>query len=319
MIRTVLGDLDPNESGAVYVHEHLVLDNPLIARDFPHILLDSVDAAVSELAACKAAGVGTMVDAMPCAGGRNVERLTEISRRSGIAIVATTGLHTSKYYVHHPWAELAGPDDLAALFIADITDGIDRYDYTGPVIDRTQHRAGIIKVATDSDQTTNRDRRLFAAAAAASRATGAPVITHCEDGRGAMSQIDLLDRLGVPLERVVLSHTDKVVDPAYHRDLLDTGVNLEYDQALRHAGDAEPPTARLLVDMIAAGFLGRLMLGTDGARRTLWTALGGSPGLAWLRNGFCERLRSEGIADADLTALFEANPRRLLSLEVPSP
>lgn len=319
MIRTVLGDVDPQESGAAYVHEHLVLDSPLIARDFPHIMLDSVDAAVSELAPCKAAGVGTMVDAMPCAGGRNVERLAEISRRSGIAIVATTGLHTSKYYVHHRRAELAGADELAALFIADVADGIDRYDYTGPVIDRTEHRAGIIKVATASDEPTDRDRRLFAAAAAASGTTGAPIITHCENGLGAMRQIELLDGFGVPLERVVLSHTDKVVDPAYHRDLLDPGANLEYDQALRHAGEAEPPTARLLREMIGVGFLGQLMLGTDGARRKLWTALGGSPGLAWLRTGFCERLRNEGIGDAEVTALFEDNPRRFQSLEVPSP
>ena len=95
-------------------------------------------------------------------------------------------------------------------------------------------------------------------------------------------------------------------------------MNLEYDQALRHAGEAESPTVLLLREMIAAGFLGRLMLGTDGARRSLWTALGGSPGLAWLRNGFCERLRSEGLGDTEVTALFEDNPRRLLSMEVPS-
>src|SRR3712207_7012929 len=34
-------------------------------------------------------------------------------------------------------------------------------------------------------------------------------------------------------DRVVLSHTDKVADPGYHRDLLAAGAYLVYDQGLR--------------------------------------------------------------------------------------
>ena len=39
-----------------------------------------------------------------------------------------------------------------------------------------------------------------------------------------MTQIGLLSDQGVALHRVALSHTDKVVDVAYQRDLLDAGV-----------------------------------------------------------------------------------------------
>jgi phosphotriesterase-related protein len=258
-----------------------------------------------------------MVDAMPCAGGRRVEKLADISRRSRISIIATTGLHTSKYYAHHPWADTATPEELAELFVADIEQGIDRYDYTGPVVRRTEHRAGIIKVATSSDLPTDRDRRLFAAAVAAAKLTGVPILTHCEDGRGAMQQVLLLESFGMPLHRVVLSHTDKVRDTAYHTDLLESGVNLEYDQALRQVQDEDSVTVFLVREMIDAGFVGQLMLGTDGARRSLWTVLDGAPGLAWLRTGFVDRLRDREVGEEDLVGLFEKNPQGFLSMEDP--
>jgi predicted metal-dependent phosphotriesterase family hydrolase len=122
----------------------------------------------------------------------------------------------------------------------------------------------------------------------------------------------------MPLHRVVLSHTDKIRDTAYHTDLLESGVYLEYDQALRQVHDEDSVTVFLVREMIDAGFAGQLMLGTDGARRSLWTVLEGSPGLAWLRTGFVDRLRDRGVGEEDLACLFEKNPQGFLSMEDPA-
>ena len=314
-VRTVLGDVPADSLGATYVHEHLILDNALIATDFPHIHLTSVDEAVAELTPCAAAGAGCMVDAMPAAGGRHPDRLAEISRRTGIAIVAMTGLHTPKYYVHHRWAIEADADGLADLFAADITEGIDRFDYTGPVVERTEHRAGIIKVATEGVGLTERARRVFAAASEAARRTGVSILTHTEAGVGAMEHVEAFDDLGFPLERVVISHTDKITDPRYHRDLLATGVHLEFDQALRQSPGIDNWTAELTGLMVDAGHVDRIMFGTDGARRTLWSTLGGGPGLAWMRTGFLEALAMHGVADAEVRTMFETNPQRFLTMD----
>ena len=314
-VRTVLGDVPADSLGATYIHEHLILDNALIAAEFPHIHLPSVDDAVAELTPCAAAGTGCMVDAMPAAGGRHPDRLAEISRRTGIAIVAMTGLHTPKYYAHHPWALEADPDVLADLFAADVVDGIDRFDYTGPVVERTEYRAGIIKVATEGVGLTERARRLFAAAVAAAQRTGVPILTHTEEGIGAMEHVEAFDDLGFPLERVVISHTDKVTDPGYHRDLLGAGVNVEFDQALRQPPGADNWTAELTSLMVDAGHLERIMFGTDGARRTLWSTLGGGPGLAWMRTGFLEALAMRGVADHQVGIMFETNPQRFLTMD----
>lgn len=309
-VRTVLGDIGPGELGVTYLHEHLIIDHPLIVDRFPHISLPSVEDAVAELGHCTTAGVETMVDAMPCASGRNITKLAEVSLHSGVNVVAATGLHAAKYYVGVPWAMEASPQALAALFIADITEGIDRFDYTGPIVERTDHHAGIVKMATTGERPIPAEERLIEAVAITHRATGCPILTHCEEGRGGAAQVERLVSHGVDPGRVTLSHTDKVTDPSYHRELLDTGVNLEYDQILRQSPDTERGTIWLLGEMISEGRLPQLMLGTDGARRSLWTELGGSPGLAHLHRTV-DRIFDEETS----RALFIDNPARFLAIE----
>ncbi len=312
-VRTVLGDIDPADLGRVYAHEHLIIDTPLVEDRWPHIHLPSVDDAVAEAEACRLAGVGTMVDAMPAASGRHVERLAEVSRRSGVHVVAATGLHTPKYYTGQAWTTEEPPAELARLFIADVEEGIDRYDYMGPIVRRTGHRAGILKVATAQEGLTERDRRVFEAAALAHAATGVPILTHCEEGRGAHAHLDAFDRLGVPAERIVLSHTDKVDDPAYHRSLLERGAYLEYDQGVRTWDAPGSPTVRLVVAMVEEGFGTRLMLATDGARRSLWSRHGGVPGLAWLAAEMPGHLMARGLTADAVERLFTENPARFLA------
>lgn len=318
IVRTVLGDVAATELGITYAHEHLVLHNALIETAFPHILLDDVDAAVAEVDRCGQAGVATMVDAMPCASGRDVQRLAEVSRRTGVHVVTVTGLHHPRYYGAHHWTARVDVDVLAELFVADLVDGVDAFDYTGPVVQRTAHRAGAIKVATGGKTLTARDRLLISAAAEAHRRTGAPVLTHCEQGTGGVEQVTALREAGVPPAAVMLSHVDKVNDPAYHLDLACTGAVLVYDQALRqHAQDC-PDTATLVRHAAEAGYLDQVVLGTDGARRDLWRQYGGEPGLAWLLTEFPARLRAVGLDDLQVQQLFVDNPARALTWRAPA-
>lgn len=306
MIRTIGGDLPANQAGPVYAHEHLIIDSPLVAETMPHIHLHSIDETVAEVNTCVAAGVRTMVDAMPAASGRNPERLSRISILTGMRIVATTGLHTDKYYGSVSWAGTDSPEQLARRFIADVEEGIDIHDYLGETVERAPVRAGIVKVASLHQRPTDRDRRLFSAAAITAATTGVPVLTHTEGGLGGMGQIELLTGLGVLPNRIALSHTDKVEDPGYHRSLLETGVFLCYDQGIR-----DPDRTFSLVESMADGGFGdQIVLGTDGARRSLWSTLGGEPGLAALYDWARDRLDASLVTD-----LFVTNAARYLSLD----
>lgn len=302
IVRTVLGDIEPSELGATYAHEHLIIDSPTVAREWPHIHLPSTNDAIEEVSLCEGAGVGAMIDAMPTGSGRNLEKLADVSRATGVHVVATSGMHTAKYYPGVEWAG-DGADALASRFVDELQNGV------------AGVRTGILKVATSGPIPSASERELFRAAAMVHAETHVPVLTHCEEGEGALSQLELLREAGVPLESVIISHTDKVPDPGYHREVLASGANVEYDQALRQHLTGSSATAILVAQMWEEGFGSQILLGTDGARRTLWTALGGTPGLAWLRLGFPSVLATHGLSEEQVETMFVSNPARVLAFE----
>lgn len=307
-IRSVLGDRTRIAPGYVYAHEHLIIDSPLIADRFPEIHLDSVEAATEEVRSCASAGVAVMIDAMPCSAGRDVTRLARVSLATGVEIVAATGLHHDRYYGPGHWSNNVRATELADLFVADLTIGVDRFDYTGPIVKRTEHRAGVLKVATSGAELDDRDRRNLDAVAEASVRTGAPVLTHCEAGRGGFEQIERLTESGVPSTSIVLSHVDKAVDLPYLEDLIDTGATVELDQILKNfRRGLESPTVRMIAELVADGRGRRVVVGTDGARRTLWTALGGEPGLSWLGGNLPSQLAALGLPDSDIANVMRNN------------
>jgi 5-phospho-D-xylono-1,4-lactonase len=318
-VRTVLGDRYSRPTGAVYSHEHLIIDSALIADRFPHIHLYDVDAAVAEVQACRDAGVAVMIDAMPVSAGRDAIRLAEISRRTGIDVISATGLHHDRYYGPLHWTNRIETDELVGLFVADLIDGIDELDYTGPVVRRTMHKAGIVKVATSGDVPDKRDLRNIEAAARASVLTGAPVLTHCEGGHGGVAQVELLLAAQVPAGSIILSHVDKVHDLAYLNDLAATGAILELDQGLReYERGPDSITVKAIVSLIDAGYGRQVVVGTDGARRDLWTALGGRPGLAWLATSLPLMLTAAGVSTAQLTNVMTNNAWEALTWRTPT-
>ena len=316
-IRTVLGDIDPDDLGPTYAHEHLVIGPSRVVELNPDFLLDDVDKAVAELEPARELGLAAIVDATPCGFGRNPLKLADASRRSGVHVVAGTGLHLAQWYLPDGWTEHESVEQLADRFEADITDGIDAADYSGDVVERTEHRAGVIKIA-GSAELTDRERRVYEAAAIAHVRTGCPILTHCTDGLGAIEQVALLGELGVRTGHVTLSHTDKVVDRGYHREILATGASVEYDQGFRWKPDVDNGTLTLLAWMLEDGFDDEVMLGLDAARQGYWTTYGGTPGWTFLLGEFAERMQVRGITADVQRAIFVTNPARAFAFaEVP--
>jgi 5-phospho-D-xylono-1,4-lactonase len=313
-VRTVLGDVDPGALGPTYAHEHLVIDGGRPVELFPDFLLADIDRMATEVAEAQALGLRAVVDAMPANAGRNAEKLAELSRRTGLHIVAPTGIHHERYYAPGHWSARLSEDEIADMFVADIDDGIDANDYAGPTVRRTGHHAGVIKVAGSDRGPSPRDTRIFRAAVDAHRRTGAPILTHCEAGTGALEQIRLLADAGAGLGHVALSHVDKVVEPAYHHEILSSGAAVEYDQSYRW-GDRENGTLKLLLAMVEAGFGGQIVLGMDAARQGYYHAYGGQPGLAYLLGDFSTMMQAAGLGEPERRAFFVDNPARVFAFK----
>ena len=308
-VRTVLGDVPPGDLGVTYAHEHLVIDGGRPVELWPDFLLADVDRLAAEVSDAVAAGLRSAIDAMPADCGRNPAKLADLSHRTGVRIVAATGLHHERFYGPSHWSLRATEDELADLFAADVEEGIDERDYGGPIVRRTGVRAGVVKIAGSEGGPSDRDLPVFRAAAAAHARTGVPILTHCEAGTGGLEQVRQLTDATVPAGRISLSHVDKAVDRGYHRELFATGAFAVYDQTFRW-GDADNGTVRLLEWAVEDGHAGRIMLGMDAARQGYYRAYGGRPGLAFLLREFSDELQSRGIGPEIRHALFVDNPAR---------
>ena len=310
-IRTVLGDIAPEKMGLTYSHEHIVIEEGFSTLSNPDFILNDTTRIVQELEEFYEYGGRTVVDTMPAASGRNVLKLAEVSRQSNVNIIAPTGIHLEKYYPQNHWRYHLSVDELTDLFVKDIREGVDEYDYNSPVIKRTVHRAGVIKLATGDEGITEHQHKIFESAVNAHLQTGAPVLTHTNSGLQAIEQVELFTKLGADINHVVLSHVDKRKDLSFHHDLMQTGVYVEYDSHFRWKEKDDNWTYALLENLLP-DYGDKIVVGMDMARNTYWKSYGGKPGLIYLLTEFKDELVKRGL-DSYFEKLFFTNPQTLFA------
>ena len=294
-VRTVLGTVAGSSLGLTMCHEHLLGHPPWPeAREDPDLVLDDLDAATAELELYRAAGGDTVVEVTTIDYGRDLGGLAELSRRTGVRIVAATGLHKER--VSATYTANVTVDELEERFVRELAGG----------------QVGLIKVGSSRDEITPGERKVFTAAAAAHRATGAPITTHTEAGNLALEQLDLLLSDGVDPERVCVGHLDRRLEIDYHLAVLRRGVYAGYDQVGKAKYGSDRSRALAVRSLVARGFGARLLVSSDLARRSYLASRGGEPGLAYVATAFLPLLYEVGVDEADARALLHDNPRRFL-------
>jgi predicted metal-dependent phosphotriesterase family hydrolase len=313
-VRTVLGDIAPEAMGLTYSHEHIIIEESYPTRENPLFLLNDTDKVSAELQRFYEAGGRTMVDTMPADCGRNVLKLAEVSRRTGVNIIAPTGIHLEMYYLPNHWRYTYTEEQLTALFIADVRIGIDANDYNGPCVQRTVHQAGIVKLATGEEKITAHQEKIFHAVVNTHRETGVPILTHTNFGKHAMDQVNLFEKLGADLHHVVISHVDRCQDIGYNRELLQTGVKVELDSAFRWKGDVN--WTYKLLEALLPDFPNQVTMGMDAAKNSYWQSYDGKPGLNFLLTTFKDDLLKMGLGQY-YENIFIKNPARLFAFSKP--
>lgn len=306
-VRTVLGPVRRQWSGPCLAHVHL-LGGPVEAppdgsadRDDLHLTDHAV--AAGELARLRAAGAGAVVEMSCLDFNRSVTGLRDLSRSSGVDIVATTGFRSGAS------AHVAGWDaDWAAIadrMRADVLVGEDGV------------RAGVLKGGSGRGGLTAHDHAVLRAAAVMQAETGLPVSTHSEAGELLLDQLRVLERYGADLRRVAIGHIDRRHDRNAHRQVLETGAFVLYDQIGKHKYHSDGDYAALLRWLDDAGFAHQLLLSSDFGRRSYFDAAGGSPGLAYLLTDFRDHVVRAGVRDDLITAALGENAWRFFSCPVP--
>jgi phosphotriesterase-related protein len=117
IVQTVLGPLDASKLGFTLTHEH-ICKNPS-GRFGGRV--NSVAKAVDKLKEARDAGINTVVDVTPFDVGRNVRFGQEVSRKSGMQIVACTGQH---FFAPESY-NARTMEEITELLIREIEQGID--------------------------------------------------------------------------------------------------------------------------------------------------------------------------------------------------
>lgn len=303
-VRTVTGDVPAGSLGRTYCHEHLI-SHPgehFTGGDVDLVLNDE-RLALQELEHFRHVGGGALVECTTEELGRDPQALRRLSQSSGAHIVAVTGHITPLHWSGVVPVEQRGQDELVERFISDLTRGMDE----------TEVRAGAIKVGTSEDEILPAEHRVIRAAAAAQRATGAPITTHTTAGTVALEQVEALDDAGADLSHVCVGHLDRRLRWDAHLQLARTGVYLGYDCLGKTKYQPDEERIEFIVRLVDAGFGDRLCLGGDMARRSYLEAWGGDRGYRWILEDFVPRLRDAGLSDAVIDGLLIDNPARHLT------
>jgi phosphotriesterase-related protein len=301
-IRTVTGDISPEQLGVCYPHEHLI-GQPPKALATPDLTLDSQDAALRELRWFREAGGSAIVEMSTPDYGRSAASLRSLAQKSGVRIIAAAGFNKEKFSM--PLIEDATVEQLTQRFVNEVVNGMDGTDV----------RAGLVKASSSKDAITPQAEKMFRAAAGAHRATGAPISTHTEAGSMALEQVALLKDERVEPQHVIIGHVDRRLDWDFVLALARTGVYLGFDQISKEQYYPDQLRIAMIMRLVEAGFGKQLLLSGDLARRSYWPSYGtgGGPGFTYILWRFIPWLRQSGLAESVIQDLLINNPARALS------
>jgi phosphotriesterase-related protein len=300
VVQTVLGPLDASKLGFTLTHEH-ICRCPL--KVFGH-RANAVAKAVDKLKEARDAGVDTVVDVTTFDGARDIRFGEEVSRKSGMQIVACTGQH----FFAAESLNTRTVEEITETFIREIEQGIDG----------TEIKAGVIKVAARGGTVTPAEEKVFRAAARASKATRIPVETHTNSSeRGGEAQAAIFEAEGLSSARVSLGHSNDTDDMNYLTGLAKRGYTLGMDHAFWGlAPAAELPWQRrveCIEQLIDAGFVDRLFLSNDWVFGDVEREKVNPDGLLYTTRKTIPYLKQVGVSQRDIRAITVDNPRRFFS------
>ncbi len=136
-VRTLTGDIDPQEMGFTYSHEHLVCIPPYWReRGEDDLLLDDKEKTKRDVLDFKRHGGRTIVDATAVDYGRRVEEVKAIAEETGIYVIGTAGFKKSflwsakvperlkrvigDYETYHRWIDEASVHQMAEFVIREV-------------------------------------------------------------------------------------------------------------------------------------------------------------------------------------------------------
>ena len=302
-IQTIKGSMETDSLGLILPHEHLFTDlrGPFVDGYAQAESSNVVRVVKPYLADAFASGVTALVECSTIGVGRNVEILQQLAEASPIHIIAPTGVYREAF-IPSALREMS-EDDLARLWIRELTEGIDG----------TSVRAGFIKLAMSDEGPTELEKRNLRAAAQASAATGAVIASHTIGGRVAREEMDTLAEAGHDLHRFIWIHAQTEPDIAIVKEAAGRGAFVEFD-SVGAPHQSQRDLVGTVAALIQAGHLDHILLSHDAGWYNPAQPDGlpddGFRGYTALTKEFLPALSAQGIGDEQIRHITVDNPAR---------
>ncbi len=322
-IQTVLGEVSASEFGVCDFHDHLIRSYGPEIQENSWYLMDDVSAASWELEDYITAGGKAMVCMDPIGCGRNVPKMLEIAEkfRGRAHLVMVTGFHKGSLYDNRGhWSLICPQEQVVKMIAREVTDGMDRYSYLGPIVERCSAKAGVIKAGTSMRQITPFEKNALEIAARAQAECGAPISTHTDMGTMGIETAEILRNNGANLEKCVICHTNKINDRYYHRKMLDMGVNLSFEGPDRPEWLTDVALAENIRWLVEQGYEKQIVLSMDAGRNTFHKGYmkkegKTAHGISYLLTHFVPLLAEVGVPQRAIDQMLTGNPARILTIE----
>lgn len=298
MIRTVLGDINKNEFGKTMCHEHFIINLDKVRHDGIS-MIETVEEVLPEIKMMMDLGVEAAIEVTTIDLERDVLKLKEICEKTGLKMVCSTGYYLSQF--HPEWLDNATVEEIAEVYIKDLTEGIDGTDI----------KAGIIaEIASSPKEFVGHEKKILQAAGLAASKVGCAVSTHT--GRfTAIETIETLLSYGMNPDKIILGHQDLIDDSEYHLSLLKYGINIAFDTCGKVNYMKDEIRAENMMKIIRAGYGDHIMVSDDVSRRTYFVSHGGVGYLAAYKT-VLPLLKEYGATEEDIRKITTDNPARIL-------
>ena len=313
-IQTVTGKISPETIIFCHCHEHLMLSKGKSYEINPALCIDDFDKSLTELQDFFNHGGTTVVDAQPVGCNRMAEELVALSEKTNVRIISSTGFHKMIFYPDNHWIFQYNTDKLADLFLHEIRSGMYVNSDASAPYEYISAKAGIIKCALDHVGLDYQYEKLFSAASYAANLTNAPLMIHIEQNSDPVLLADYLRRCHVDLNRVIFCHMDRACpDLSVHKELCSRGIYMEYDTIGRPKYHDDIKEAAIFLEMIDAGYEGKLLFSLDTTRARLKSYTPSGVGMTYIIHTFIPLLKSYGISEDQLKKIACYNCRQILA------
>ena len=249
LFKTVLGDITESDLGVTLAHEHICCFSEYAYQMVGNDYLDKeqlLKVAADYLKSLKEKyGLSTFIDCTPVNIGRDIELLKEVSQKSGVNIICSTGF----YYTEEPVLYNSSAELIAEYIIKDAK----------------KVNAGIIKCAVENETISEFNKKLLIASALAQKMLSLPIVLHTNaNNKNGLKALEILLSEGVKPQAITVGHLSDTEDLDYMKQIANHGCFIGFDRLYgNYSEEYIAKKIKAIKELCDAGYEDKILLSHD--------------------------------------------------------